>query len=329
MSEPSSDLRAIIDMAHRLEARAVDLAGAEIPGGEAIVNLADVADMNTWGRRNELAADDLAQYEDPDELWSSFQMLRFWSEQWRTDLGMDYDDPRWRPSLVSEAEFLRNSDVLAWAWDNEPHYDDFAADVARARTKLEDVVREGQRAERLRVTCPDCAQTHRNGDESDEQAEDGERTAERRTAPRLVAVYGSNPNADRWKCPVCKHKFDHDAVQRARTSQMRQAGIAQRWIAVADAVSILRRQGGWREKTIRAWANDRTEVSATTRGTVRMVWWPDMWRLHLLHQLDVREARRKELDRAQRKAWCAVVHGEDCWRHGRGCSELLATAGPV
>ena len=331
----AGDLRAILDMADRLEARAVDLADADLVGGEAMVNLAPVASMSDWERRNELAGDELIQFEDPDELWSSFQMLRFWSEQWRTDLGQDHEDPLWRPSLRTEAGFLRNPDVLAWAWDNEPHFDDFAADVERARRKLEDVLREGERAERLRVTCPDCAkdaaQDDENGALSDEQGLDGEshqcdseRPSDRRTAPRLIARYGATHAADRWKCPRCKHQFDRDAVRRAQASQMRTAGIAQRWITVADATSILRQQGGWRERTIHAWANDRTEVSAKVEHGVRLVWWPDMWRLHLLHRLDVNEAKRKAEERERRKADCVRRHGSDCWVFGRGCSESLA-----
>lgn len=328
----AADLRAIIDMAARLEARAIDCADDEIPGGEATVNLAPVARPGDWARRNELAGDALAGYEDPDEFWSSYQTLRFWSEQWRIDLDMDHDDPRWQPTLVSEAEFLRNPDVLGWALDNEVHFDDFAADVGRARTKLENVLREGERAERLRVTCPDCAQPHVDGGESDEQAGDGEspqcdseRPAERRTAPRLIAVYGDNEHGDRWKCPTCKHKFDADQVRRAQTAQMRRAGIAQRWITFADALAILRRQG-WREATVRGWAHDATEVSATVRNGVAHYWWPDLWRRHLLHRWEVNEDRKRAEDLERRKAECAKHHGPDCWIHRRGCGRVLAKA---
>lgn len=340
-TDVSRNLAAILDMAARLEARAIDRAGDhDIVGGEAMVNLAGVANLADWARRNDLADDALLAYEDPDELWSPFQTLAFWSEQWRTELGMDHDDPRWRPSIATEAGFLRNPDVLAWAWDNELHWDDFAADVATARTKLEAVLIEGERADRLRVVCPDCtksiAEDAQNAALSDEQGLDGEshqcdseRPAERRTAPRLIAVYGTTRDADRWKCPACRHRFTAEDVRRASASQMRAAGVAERWLPLADAISIIRRHGDWREKTIRSWAADDTEVSTKVERGVRMVWWPDMWRRHLLHRWEVNEARRAEEERAQRRAACARNHGADCWVHRRGCSRILARAGAV
>lgn len=338
----SANLRAIADMAQRLEERAIDRADDhDLPGGEAMVNLAPVADMSVWERRNELAGDALVAFEDPDEMWSSFQLLRFWSEQWRVELDMDHDDPRWRPSLASEAAFLRNPDVLSWAWDTEPHFASFVDDVQQARSRLEAVLMEGERADKLRVRCPDCtreaAQEAENAALSAEQVSggeshqcDSERPAEPRTAPRLIAVYGPNKDADRWKCPTCKHKFTAAEVRRARASQMRLAGDAERWITVPDAVSILRKQGGWRESTIRAWANDAAEVSATVDdlGT-RLVWWPDMWRLHSIQLWQSNENRRKAADLRARKAACRDAHGEDCWTRGRGCSQMLAPSRAV
>lgn len=153
------DLRAIEDLHQRLEARAIDI-GKErdgILGGDAMVSLAPVASLDKWTRRNELSHDALATFEDPDELWPPFQLLAFWSEQWRTRLGQDHDDPRWRPTLVSEAAFLRNPDVLAWAEANEPHYEDFAADIANARRKLENTLHEGDRDQiHEDITCLVC-----------------------------------------------------------------------------------------------------------------------------------------------------------------------------
>lgn len=337
ITKVSTDLRAIIDMAERLEARAIDEAtrgdrlGSGPLGGEAMVNLASVADMSAWLRRNDLAGDALVSYEDPDELWSSFQTLRFWSEQWRVDLDMDYDDPTWRPSLRSEAAFLRTPDVLNWAWDTEPHWDEFAADVATARRKLEDVLKEGDRVTLSRVACPDCtkriAQDAQGGSPDDEQGFDGElhrwdseRPADRRTAPRLIAVYGDSDDEDRWKCPECRHRFTAAEVHDAGVAQKRAAGHTQRWLPLADAISILRKEGGWREKTIRTWANNTTEVSSEIRNGIRYVLWPDMWRCHLLHRWLIDERNRMVQERRQHRADCEREHGPDCWVHRRGCS---------
>ena len=303
----STNLRLIANMAERLSERALDLANSPLmPGGEAMVNLARVADFETWARRNDLSADALANYEDPDELWSPFQTLRYWSEQWRSELNMDYfDDPKWRPTLRTETAFLANPDVLAWAWDHEIHYEAFADDVRLAMTKLETLLREGERPDRIRVICPDCE-----------------------AGKRLIIRYGKGEVEDQWKCPACKHRFDADAVRRAYAKQLRGEGAA-RWVSLADAVSILSKQG-WRDHTIRGWADGET-VEVATDDTERLfVWWPDIWRAHLVNRQRCEAAVRVAKERAARKAHCIENHAEGCWEEGhqfrpgqRGCAEML------
>lgn len=302
----SASLRAIINMAHRLDSRALDLANSSLmPGGAAMVNLAHVADLSSWARRNDLAADELASYEDPDELWSPFQMLRYWSEQWRVELGMNYDEPSWYPTIQSEAAFLANPDVLEWAWSHELHFDEFAGDIASARSRLEGILREGERPDRIRVVCPDCD-----------------------SGKRLIIVYGLDDESDRWKCPECKHKFDGDEVQRAFAKQLRSAG-ADRWVTLADALSIMQRQG-WQEKTVRSWAeSDDVDTGRDGQGRI-IVYWPDIWRAHLTHRHDRDEAKRVATEREVRKANCLKNHAEGCWEEGhqgkpgrRGCAGML------
>lgn len=301
-----TSLRAIINMADRLDTRALDLANSPLmPGGEAMVNLAHVANLDTWMRRNDLASDELANYEDPDELWSPFQILRYWSEQWRPSLGMDHDEPTWYPSLRSEAHFLANADVLTWAWANEPNFTTFAGDVASARARLEGILREGERPDRIRVTCPDCA-----------------------SGRRLIIRYGETEDDDQWKCPACRHRFDADAVKRAYAKQLRGEGAA-RWVTLNDAISILRKQG-WREDTIRGWVDGDTVEAATDDSWQVYVWWPDIWRRHLAHRQGRDMAKRLADERAARKAYCAEHHGPDCWDEGhqgkpgrRGCARSM------
>jgi len=309
----STNLREIANMADRLGERALDLADSPLmPGGEAMVNLANVADLDTWIRRNDLSGDALLNYEDPDELWSPFQTLRYWSEQWREQLNMDYfDDPKWRPTLRSETAFLANPDVLAWAWDHEVHYEAFASDVQLARTKLETLLIAGERPDRIRVVCPDCE-----------------------AGKRLIIRYGATEVEDQWKCSACKHRFDADAVQRAYAKQLRHASGA-RWVRLADAVSIMRKQG-WRDETIRGWVDgDRVEV-ATDDIWVKYVWWPDMWRAHLAHRQARDVAKAIATDRVLRKAYCEEHHAPECWEEGhqgkpgqRGCAGITSESTAV
>ena len=303
----STNLRSIATMADRLSERALDLANSPLmPGGEAMVNLANVADIDTWIRRNDLSGDALMNYEDPDELWSPFQTLRYWSEQWRAELNMDYfDDPKWRPTLRTETAFLANPDVLAWAWDHEIHYEAFAGDVATARTKLETLLHCGERPDRIRVTCPDCE-----------------------SGKRLIIRYGTDEDHDSWKCPECKHRFDADAVRRAYAKQLRHQGV-ERWVRMDDAVSIMRKHG-WRYATVREWV-DGERVEAATDDTGQLfVWWPDMWRENLARRQERNLAKRVADERAERKAYCVENHEPDCWAEGhqgkpgqRGCAGML------
>lgn len=344
----SINLRAILNMTDRLEARALDLANSPImPGGDAMVNLAHVANFETWARRNDLSADELANYEDPDELWSPFQILRFWSEQWRVIFAMDYEDPAWRPTLRTEAAFLINADVLTWAWDHEVHFDDFAADVRSARARLEGILREGERPDRIRVVCPDCDSGKRLIIRYAKAKVVGHacrccgayRPASADPLPRCpnlwcwsvappIEVTASDERDDTWKCPACKHRFDAAAVRRAHAKQLRSEGAA-RWVRLADAVSILRKQG-WRDDTIRDWADgEQVEVATDDTGSL-FVWWPDIWRRHLAHRQERDNAKREMDERAARKAVCAEEHGEDCWADGhqgkpgqRGCARSL------
>lgn len=147
------------------------------------------------------------------------------------------------------------------------------------------------------------------------------------TAAPPEPVQVSDSGADQWKCPACRHRFGAESLRDAYAKQLRSAGAA-RWVTLADALSIMRRQG-WREHTVRRWVSEgRIESKAVeyengTRGP-RLVWWPDAWRAHLAHKREREQARRYALELGQRRAYCAVVHGEECWVPGRGCSKTLA-----
>lgn len=249
----SANLRAILDMAERLEARAIDRAGDDIPGGEAMVNLALVADMTVWERRDELAGGDLAPYEDPDQMWSAFQMLRFWSEQWRIDLDMDHDDPRWRPSLASEAAFLRNPDVLAWAWDNEPHFEEFAADVATAKSRLENVLSEGVRSIRgvpcMYDECKGKRLVRKMKPMYRTQTVDGEKVRVRVRDERGNGLW----ELEDWHCPRCHRRWDEDAYAAMVTAANEAAKVevidGQTWCTTDYAA----RKVGRPASTVRVW----------------------------------------------------------------------------
>jgi hypothetical protein len=271
------DLTAILDSYERLQAQAINLSAAPaMPGGAAMVALGNVANMEAWenrqqamervvagayGERVTMRAYTSVADEDPDEAWSAFQLIEFWSEDWRHIHSMDFEPTpnRPRPTIASEANFVRWA--LDWAWDNEPYWDDFAMDINRARVRLEDILAEGKRFEKSRIECDRC----------DSKA-------------GLIVFRGTADDGsdDRWKCsnPACKARLNSDDVQRAHAKMLRSEG-AERWVPQADAISLLKAQGR-PEPTIRAWLAEGEGWGYCDPKTHQVwVWWPDLWRKHL------------------------------------------------
>lgn len=266
VTKVARDLTEILELNARLLTQAVSKANAKVdgtglPGGAAMVALAPAASHEAWENMNQASeryglAYTSAEDEDPEDAWSPFQQLDFWAEQWRTEHGMEFEPTphRPRPTIASEANFIRWA--LNWAWDNEAHWDDFAADVNRARVKLEGILYAGRRQERTRIICSECE-----------------------AAPRLIVLRGHND--DSWKCPGCKHRFDADAVQRAHAKMLRSEG-AERWLHQIDAIGLLKAQGR-PERTVRAWLADGEGSGYCDPKTHEVwVWWPDLWRKHLV-----------------------------------------------
>ncbi len=248
ISDVSDNLAKIIDMAGRLEARAIDAAysadgpGGRVLGGDLMVNLAGVGSKHVWDRRNELA-EEAGDYgkpdtEDPDKFWPAIQVLRFWSEDYRLQLGMDYDDPRWRPSLTSEASFLRNKEVAEWIWNNEVQWDDYARDVGRAVAKLEALLHEGERAE-LGVPCmyETCRGRRIIRKLEPARGEGGEK----------VWVHGN------WHCPKCHREWDADMYARMVTVANERTKIEEAGGLTWCTYDVAARKIDRPEATIRAW----------------------------------------------------------------------------
>lgn len=303
------DLSEIVAMTAQLDEQAEHKANANIdghglPGGLAMVALAPVANLEAWlnrlGTAERTGRDVTPILEDEDETWEPpLQTLLFWSEDWRRTHDADYDSAR---TIATEATFIRH--LLAWAWDNEPRWDDLAQDIRDARVRMENVLYAGNRVERTRIECDQC---------------DNPR--------RLVKLYGraEDGSEDIWKCPACRARFDADGMKRAHAKMLR-SEQGQKFVDQADAIATLRTQGRG-ERTVRRWLSplqpvdlcaecgetwphqefpacpkkdnhgdecggllvtqwdgDREAVVeafcdiATHR---RFVWWPDLWRRHL------------------------------------------------
>lgn len=264
VTKVARDLTEILRLYSALETQAIHHANAQVdnhslPGGRAMIELGTIANVEAWNHHND-ATERLGRAytsepdEDPDESWPAFQLIEFWSEQWRTEHGAEYDT---KPTIQSEANFLRFS--LNWAWDNEPHFDDFAADIRRARLRLEDIVYDGKRIERTRITCNKCD-----------------------AGPRLMVLHGVEDDLsdDRWKCPACKQFFDVAALREAHAAMLKSEG-AERWLHQVDAIAVLASVDR-PERTTRQWLADGVGEAYCDPVTHEVwVWWPALWAKHL------------------------------------------------
>ncbi len=260
LADVARNLRTIVELHGDIAEQAAHTStNREMPGGDAMVMLGNVANLEAWlnivdhadrvhfatclkphhrkCRWNDHVGDEAAWLEPP------LQTLLFWSEQWRVEHGRTIDT---RPTVATEARFL--SAVLAWAYKHEPHFDDFARDVETARIRVENVLRAGEREEKSKVECIDCA------------------------GVRLVKTWADKAVNDHWRCPRCKRKYDASAYARAKIHHL-SSPDADRFVRILDAVDAIDRP----PSTVRGWLR-RCEVWSYCDVTTRQVWvhWPSL-----------------------------------------------------
>lgn len=240
VTKVAQHLSAIEDLSCHLEAQAIAKANdREMPGGDAMVALAGVANIEAWQnvvdttlRLAYQAGEEPPEIDDDETFEPPLQTLCFWSEQLRREHGDEYDK---RPTISSEAGYLRF--MLNWLWENEPRWSDFARDIAKARTRLENVLYAGVRVERG-VPCmyDECG------------------------GVRLVRHIDDDGTRTDWRCPKCRREWNEDRywanVQAANERAQREEIGAETWCSVDYAA----REVGRSPKTIRTWVN-RGKVS--------------------------------------------------------------------
>jgi len=267
------DLTEILSLYGDLAARAEDRSADRLmPGGGAMVALGNVANMEAWENMHQATerygrAYTSVEDEDPDVAWTPYQLLEYWSEQWRKARDAEYVGHR--TTIATEAQFIRS--CLPWAIDNELGWDDFVKDVNRARVKLENILYAGERQQLTRIECDRCLPPP-------PKTED-----QKPKPPRLIKLYGSDPDGsqDDWKCPRCKHRFDAVGVRKCHAKMLLSEGSA-RWVHQQDAIATLKDQGR-PERTIRQWLSEGEGDGYCDPVTHEVwVWWPSLWTKHLV-----------------------------------------------
>jgi len=260
------DLTTITELYASVLAQAINKAGARIdghslPGGEAMVALAHVADRETNERRVELREEaHLATCprldhtrcwtgsEDEDDTEPILQTLLFWSEAWREEKGFPLEGRR--PTVATEANVLRS--LLEWAWETLPEWDDFAKDVAGARARLENLLVAGQRTERG-VPCLSCNVELVRPTWDPFQPRECEGHDGVCYLPHAFCPHDRGGLRDEWVCPKCERRYDEKSYRNAVNYE---AYLRAEWLPLDLAEMRSEAKGG----TIKVWA---------TRGQVR------------------------------------------------------------
>lgn len=245
----AQNLRTIEDLYRALLVQAIHKANSHLmPGGEAMVALAPVASPSEWEERVEAAEHyhlatcpkldhSRCRYAehvgDEDGREPILQTLVFWAEAWRAEWGYSLDR---RPTVATEVNFLRGA--LNWAWENVTEFDDFAADIRDAKSRLENLLMAGVRAERGAPCMYDECK--------------GARVLRKMTPYRDAAGEKAWRWSD-WHCPRCKRSWDEDRyaanVAAAHWSTQVEMVGGETWCSVKYAA----RHAELPESTIRAW----------------------------------------------------------------------------
>jgi hypothetical protein len=246
----AQDLTAITRLAERLLTQAVHSAtDREMPGGDAMVALAHVANPDDY-RENVEAIEwrheanprrypELDLTHEDDDVAPVLQTLWFWSDALRTEHGQPLER---QATITSEVRIIRH--YLDYLWATEPAWDDFAGDIAKARRRLENVLKDGERHERG-VPCmyDECRGVR----------------LQRYLRPRSVEGTKVWEFTD-WYCPRCKRTWTEDryaamvtaAHEATKTEQVQD----ETWCTVDVAARKVERTEG----TVRMWAH-RGEVA--------------------------------------------------------------------
>lgn len=224
------DLRAIKDMFDRLREAAIRNANdRDLPGGDAMIMLGPIADIEAFGYRRMSA---VLGRTDPDSVE---EMLKedtvpplLFLAQWSDIVRAARDQPTdLKATIDREVAYLRSSLDFMFSTDADGdmvflEVEDFANGLHGIVTAMENVLREGERAD-TGVPCMNCGQA-------------------------LVKSWGDEADEDRWHCRPCDEWSTHDQYMLAvRTDYLKHAS----WLGADDMEAQWRIPRG----TLHSWAS--------------------------------------------------------------------------
>lgn len=253
----AQNLTAIVDLSERLEEQAINDANDSLmPGGLAMVALAAVANLEAWGHKLEAAEQRARDYglsiavDDDDDWEPPLQSLLFWSEDLRRIHEFEHEG---RPTIASEASVIRWA--LDWLWENEPHFEDFAADISKARGRLEVLLAEGLRAKRgvpcLSVECDGGVLIQPVAPRRDPHWCDGHDGVCH--LPHEHCPHDRGGLRDEWVCPSCDRRY---GVEDYRRAVAQSAFLSADWLPIEDAMA----RTGAKRGSIQSWASKERAI---------------------------------------------------------------------
>jgi hypothetical protein len=264
----AQSLTAIVTLYRDLEDEALHRhSDKEMPGGDALNYLGPVANMEAYGYRqlSELMGRTHAKggLEDPEtDDAPPLLVLASWHDIIREHRGLEPSTTR--ATIISEADGIRTS--IDWMLDENhdgiPNFmpaDEVARDLRRVRARLENVLKAGDRQDRIKAECKSCV-----------------------ASPRLHTKHGEaeDKSEDSWFCPNCDHPYDVAGVAACWRQMLVNRGDAPEWVTVRQAAAALARS----PKSIRNWMRAtnslgqviKPKVASRVEDGVQQVNWPDV-----------------------------------------------------
>jgi hypothetical protein len=246
----AQSLTSIVVLYRDLEDEALHrYADKNMPGGDALNYLGPVANLEAYGYRQlsdlmgrtktraKTKDGDLIADPETDDA-PPLLVLASWHDVIREHRGFAPSEVR--ASITKEADGIRASIdwMLAEDHDGLPNFlpaDELAKDLRRVVARLENVLKAGERADRIKAECKFCP-----------------------PAPRLSVRHGANEDHsdDSWFCSNCNAAYDIAGVSSCWRQMLVKRGDPPEWVSVMQASTALARS----PKSIRNWIKDENEA---------------------------------------------------------------------
>lgn len=259
------------------------------PGGRPLDMMAPASSSSRWEetydrveaiRWDEGVVWDRVDYA-PDQMAEDEHHPLYVLSSWVDVIREERDQPTGlKPTISRCVDYLKGS--IDWCLRIDEHgdvqwlaIDQMMSELADVKRAMENVLIEGLRAERTRVTC----------------------TREKcQGKPRLIKIYGAQVRWDEYKCPDCGGRYDSKEFEDARSENYRKQGTTQKYVSAHLAKTAIKAD----RRTFWSWM-DRLKTRAVCDIKTRevLVWWP------LVYELDREKERRKleaRLKRTRRSA---------------------------